>query len=183
MLNLRKSANVGSEKIRRSFPRQICFVFLFSLHDCSHPSSQRYHLPISGSCSVQRTAIQWNIECNSGIWKMQRCTGHRWNISTVLHWIAIALTRSLHCNANHDNAIQGIIIFPTKERIINMHCSAIFTSVRSSAQFQMYYGFNAPWQHNTIHELLYCWTKLKTFGQMWTQTNKHAWEKLDNHNY
>ena len=59
----------------------------------------------------------------------------------------------------------------------------LFTWPQSKNQFQIYYGFNAPWQHNTIHELLHCWTKLETFGQTWTQTNKHAWEKLDNHNY
>ena len=64
MLNLRKSANVGSEKIRRSFPRQICFVFLFSLHDCSHPSSPRYHLPILG-CTVCDAVMHLIAQCNA----------------------------------------------------------------------------------------------------------------------
>ena len=60
-LNLRKSANVGSEKIRRSFPGQICFVFLFSLHDCSHPSSHKIpsaHLRSCSECAMHSYTMQ-----------------------------------------------------------------------------------------------------------------------------
>ena len=63
-LNMRISANVEAEKIRGSFPGQICFVFLFSLHDCSHPSSPRYHLPILG-CTVCDAVMHLITLCNA----------------------------------------------------------------------------------------------------------------------
>ena len=89
-LNLRKSANVGDEKIRRSFPGQICFVFLFSLHDCSHPSSQRYHLPISG---LQRTATLDAVQCNpieyNPMQSAHRKDATRWTSVKYMHCIKL----------------------------------------------------------------------------------------------